>query len=166
MTLFRSSVGGLYFTEGNFCSRVLKGLLQTFILCFFRVLVRDSVILLMYGSVAYPSQGSEGSISSKNDLTNSSGLGVAFSVWVFIALEIIVFGYPFDSWAAFTCCNSFILLSSMVGRLKDVLIRVLEVLILCFKTWCEAYIYIVQVAVCMSWLTVYEDRNSIILSRY
>ena len=60
MTLFLSSVGGLYFTEGNSCSRILKGLLQTFILCFFRVLVRDSVIRLMYGSVAYPSQGSEG----------------------------------------------------------------------------------------------------------
>ena len=35
-----SSVGGLCFTEGNSCSRVLKGLLQTFILCFFRVLDR------------------------------------------------------------------------------------------------------------------------------
>ena len=164
MPLFLSSVGGLYFTEGNSCSSVLKGLLQTFILCFFSVLVRGSVIVLMYGSAANPSQGSEGSISSKNDLTKSSGLGVAFSVWVFIALEIIVFGYPFDLWAALTCCNSFILPSSMVGRLKDVLIRVLEVLILCFKTWCEAYI--VQVAVCMSWLTVYVDRNRIISSRY
>ena len=51
MTLFLSSVGGLYFTEGNSCSRVLKGLLQTFILCFFRVLVRGSVISLIYGSL-------------------------------------------------------------------------------------------------------------------
>ena len=76
MTLFLSLVGGLYFTEGNSRCRVLKGLLQTFILCFFRVLVRGSVIPLIYGSVAYPSQGSEGSISSKNYLTNSSGLGV------------------------------------------------------------------------------------------
>ena len=44
------------------------------------------MILLMYGSMAYPSQGSEGSISSKNDLTNSSGLDVAFLVWVLITL--------------------------------------------------------------------------------
>ena len=99
---------------------------------------QGSVIPLTYGSVAYPSQGSEGSISSKNDLTNSSGRGVAFSVWVFIALEIIVFGYPFDSRAALTCCNSFNLPSSVVGRLRDLLIRVLAVLILCFKSWCEA----------------------------
>ena len=60
MTLFFSSVGGLCFTESNFCSRVLKGLLQTFILCFIRVLDRGSVIPLIYGSVAYPAQGSEG----------------------------------------------------------------------------------------------------------
>ena len=138
MTLFLSSVGGLYFTEGNSRCRVLKGLLQTFILCFFRVLVRGSVISLIYGSVAYPLQGSEGSISSKNDLTNSSGRGVAFSVWLFIALEIIVFGYSFDSRAALTCCHSFNLPSSVVGRLRDLLIRVLAVLILCFKSWCEA----------------------------
>ena len=92
-----SSVGGLCFTEGNSCSRVLRVLLQTFILCFLRVLDRGSVIPLIYGSVAYPAQGFEGSISSKNVLTNSSGLGVAFSVWVLITLEIIVFGY--EGWA-------------------------------------------------------------------
>ena len=138
MTLFFSSVGGLCFTEGNSCSRVLKGLLQTFILCFFRVLDRGSVIPLIYGSVAYPAQGSEGSISSKNVLTYSSGLGVAVSVWVLITLEIIVFGYPFDTRAALACCNSFNLPSSVVGRLRDLLIRVLAVLILCFKSWCEA----------------------------
>ena len=118
MTLFFSSVGGLCFTEGNSCSRVLKGLLQTFILCFLRVLDRVSVIPLIYGSVAYPVQGSKGSISSKNVLTNSSGLGVAFSVWVLITLEIIVFGYPFDTRAALTCYNSFNLPSSVVGRLR------------------------------------------------
>ena len=38
-----------------------------------------------------PAQGSEGSISSKNVLTNSSRLGVAFSVWILITLEMIVF---------------------------------------------------------------------------
>ena len=42
--VFFSSVGGLCFTEENSCSRVLNGLLQTFILCFFRVLDRGSVI--------------------------------------------------------------------------------------------------------------------------
>ena len=52
--VFFSSVGGLCFTEENSCSRVLNGLLQTFILCFFRVLDRGSVIHLIYGSVAYP----------------------------------------------------------------------------------------------------------------
>ena len=78
--------------RGNSCSRVLKGLLQTFILCFLRVLDRGSVIPLIYGSVAYPAQDSEGSIGSKNVLTNSSGLGVAFSVWVLITLEIIISG--------------------------------------------------------------------------
>ena len=46
--------------------------------------------------------------------------------------------YPFDSWAVLTCCNSFNLSSLMVGMLRDVLNRVLEVLILCFKSWCEA----------------------------
>ena len=84
---------------------------------------------------------SEGSISSKNVLSNSSGLGVAFLVWVLITLEIIVFGYPFDTRAALTCCNSFNLPSSVVGRLRDLLIRVLAVLILCFKsTWCVYHI--------------------------
>ena len=34
-----------------------QDLLQAFILCFFRVLVRGSVIPLIYGSVAYPLQG-------------------------------------------------------------------------------------------------------------
>ncbi len=39
------------------------------------------MISLMYGNVAYPMQGSEGSISSKNVFTNSSArLGVAFLV--------------------------------------------------------------------------------------
>ena len=61
------------------------------ILCFLRVLDRGSVISLIYGSAAYPAQGSEGSISSKNVLTNSSRLGVAFSVWILITLEMIVF---------------------------------------------------------------------------
>ena len=72
--------------RGNSCSRVLKCLLQTFILCFLRVFGRGSVIPLIYGSVAYPALDSEfeGSIGSKNVLTNSSGLGVAFSVWVLI----------------------------------------------------------------------------------
>ena len=50
---------------------------------------------MLFYNVAYPTQGSEGSISSKNVLDNSSGLGVAFSVWVLITLEIIVFGYPY-----------------------------------------------------------------------
>ena len=71
--------------------------------------------------MAYPTQGSEGSISSKNVLTNSSGLGADFSVWVLITLEIIVFGYPFDARAALACCNSFDLPSSVVGRLRDLL---------------------------------------------
>ena len=57
----------------------------------------------------------EGSISSKNDFTNSSGPGVAFSFWVLITLEINVFGYPFDARAALTCYNSVDLLSSVVG---------------------------------------------------
>ena len=35
------------------------------------------MISLIYGNVAYPTQGSEGSINSKNVLTNSSGLGEA-----------------------------------------------------------------------------------------
>ena len=81
------------------------------------------MIPLIYGSVAYPAQGSEGSISSKNVLTNSSGLVVAFSVWVLITLEIIVFGYPFDTRAVLTCSNFFNLPSSVVGRLRDLLIR-------------------------------------------
>ena len=45
-----SSVGGLCFTEGNSCCRVLKGLLQTFIFCFLRILDRGSVIPLIYGN--------------------------------------------------------------------------------------------------------------------
>ena len=45
-------------------------------------------------------------------LTLRSGLGVAFSVWVLITLEIIVFGYTFDTRAVLTCCNSFNLPSS------------------------------------------------------
>ena len=53
-------------------------------MCFLRVLDRGSV---MYGNVAYPMQVSEGSTSSKNVFTNSSGLGVAFSVWVLITLK-------------------------------------------------------------------------------
>ena len=80
-------------------------------------------------SVAYPAQGSQGSISPNNDITNSSRLGVAYSVWVFITFEIIVFGYPFDSRAALMCCDSFNLPSSVVGRIRDLLIRVLSVLI-------------------------------------
>ena len=102
------------FTERNSCCRVLKSLLQTFIFCFLRVLDKNSVISLIYGNVTYPTQGSEGSISSKNVLTNSSGLGVAFSVWVLTTLEIIVFGYPYDARAALACCNSFDLPSSVV----------------------------------------------------
>ena len=89
-----SSAGGLCFTEGNSRCRVLKGLLQTFMLCFLRVLDRGSVIPLMYGNVAYPMQVSEGSTSSKNVFTNSSGIGMAaFSVWVLITFEITVFGF-------------------------------------------------------------------------
>ena len=80
-------------------------------LCFLRVLDRDSVIPLMYGNVACPMQGSEGLTSSKNVFTNSSGLGVAFSVWVLITIEITVFGYPFEARATLTCFNSSHLLS-------------------------------------------------------
>ena len=76
------------------------------------------MISLIYDNVAYPTQGSEGSISSKNVLTNSSGLGVAFSVWVLTNLEMIGFGYPYDARTALACCNSFDLSSSVVGRLR------------------------------------------------
>ncbi len=44
MMLVCSSAGGLCFTEGNSRCRVLKGLLQTFMLCFLRVLDKGSVI--------------------------------------------------------------------------------------------------------------------------
>ena len=72
-----SPVGGLYFTEGNSCCRVLESLLQTFILCFLRVLDMGSVISLLYCNMAYSTQDSEGSLRPKNVLTNSSGLGEA-----------------------------------------------------------------------------------------
>ena len=42
-----SSVGGLCFIEGNSCCTVLRGLLQTFMSCFLRVLDRGSVIPLI-----------------------------------------------------------------------------------------------------------------------
>ncbi len=94
-------------------------------LCFLRVLDRGSVIPLMYGNEAYPMQVSEGSTSSKNVFTNSSGLGMAvFSVWVLITFEITVFGYPFEARATLTCFSSSDLLSSVVGRLRDLWIRV------------------------------------------
>ncbi len=118
MMLVCSSAGCLCFTEGNTRCRVSKDLLQTVMLCFLRVLDRGSVIPLMYGNVAYPMQGSEGSTSSKNVFTNSSVLGVAFSVWVLITLEITVFGYPFEARATLTCFNSSDLLSSVVGRVR------------------------------------------------
>ena len=128
-----SLAGGLCFTEGNSRCRVLKGLLQTFMLCFLRVLDRDSVIPLMYGNVAYPMQGSEGSTSSKNVFTNSSGLGVAFSFWVLITFEITVFGYPFEARATLTCFNSSHLLSSVVGWLRDLWISS------CCTEFCVSY---------------------------
>ena len=73
-----SLVGGLHFTaEGNSFCGVLKGLLQTFILCFLRVLDRGPVIPLIYGNVAYLTQGSDGSISTKNVVIDSLGPSVA-----------------------------------------------------------------------------------------
>ena len=128
-----SSAGGVQYaslkeTLAVACT-VLKGLLQTFRLCFLRVLDRGSVIPLMYSNVAYPMQVSEGSTSSKNVFTNSSGLGVA---WVLINFEITVFGYRFEARATLTCFSSSDLLSSVVGRLRDLWIRVVAVLILYF----------------------------------
>ena len=54
-TLVFSSVVGQCFTEGSSCSHV-KGLLQTFILCFLGALDCGSVIPLIYNNVACPAQ--------------------------------------------------------------------------------------------------------------
>ena len=54
-------------------------------LCFSSVLHRGSVIPFVYGDMAYPVEGSEGSTSSKNNcLTKSSGFGVVFAVRVLV----------------------------------------------------------------------------------
>ena len=76
-------------------------------------------------------QGSERSTCSKKVLNNSSGLGVFLSVWVLVILEIRVFGYPFEARVSLACFNSLCLPSSVVGRLRDLLIRVVAALILC-----------------------------------
>ena len=78
-------------------------------------------------------------ISSNNVLTDSLGLGVAFSVWDLITFEILFSGILFTPRAALTCCDcNSNLLSSLVGMFRDLLMRVVAVLILCFKSWCEA----------------------------
>ena len=82
------------------------------------------MIPLINGSVAYIQRRvlKVQSVQRMFSLTLRSGLGVAFSVWILITLEIIVFGYPFDTRAVLTCCNSFNLPSSVVGRLRDLAI--------------------------------------------
>ena len=85
---------------------------------------------LIYGNVAYPVEGSEGSTSSKNCLTKSSGLGVVLAVWVLVTIEMSVLGYPFEMRASLTCFSSLRLLSWVEGRLRDLSKRVVAVLIL------------------------------------
>ena len=119
-----SSDGGLCFTEKILFVRFSK------VYCkFLRVLHRGSVIPLIYGNVAYPVEGSEGSTSSKNRLTKSSRLGVVLAVWVLITIEMSVLGYPFEMRASLTCFSSWV-----VGRLRDLLVRVVAMLILCFMS--------------------------------
>ena len=55
-------------------------------LCFSSVLLGGSVIPFVYGNMAYPVEGSEGSTSSKDCLTKSSGFGVVFPFRVLVTI--------------------------------------------------------------------------------
>ena len=63
---------------------------------------------------------------------------MAFSVRVYITLEIIDFGYPFNAnLRSRVSNNSLDLPSLLVGRRRDLLIRVAAA-DLCLTSWCEA----------------------------